>query len=178
MGMGRFASDPQPMESNAKIVVRQVTPADAAGLREAFDRLSLESRRRRFHSAGVTLSDADARRLASADHKANEALIATDPGSGSIVGVARYARLLHDPHVAEIAVTVIDEWQGLGIGRELVHQLLERAYADGLDEVVAYVDPDNKLVLDWLARAGAVVSPTDGELYTLALEPVDLRRAA
>jgi RimJ/RimL family protein N-acetyltransferase len=166
------------METTAKTLVRQLTPADAAGLRDAFDHLSLESRRRRFHSAGVSLSDADARRLASVDHRQSEALAAIDPANGRIVGIARYVALPREPGVAEIAVTVIDDWQGRGIGRELMHRLRERANANGFDRLVAYVDPDNQLVLDWLARAGAVVSPTDGELYTLPLEPLDLRRAA
>jgi GNAT superfamily N-acetyltransferase len=166
------------MESTAKILVRQITPADAAGLRDAFDHLSLESRRRRFHSAGVRLTNADAERLASVDHRKTDALAAIDPADGRIVGVACYVALPREPGVAEIAVAVIDDWQGRGIGRELMHRLREPANANGFDRLVAYVDPDNQLVLDWLARAGAVVSPTDGELYTLALEPIDLRRAA
>jgi RimJ/RimL family protein N-acetyltransferase len=166
------------METTAKTLVRQLTPADAAGLRDAFDHLSLESRRRRFHSAGVSLSDADARRLASVDHRQSEALAAIDPANGRIVGIARYVALPREPGVAEIAVTVIDDWQGRGIGRELMHRLRERANANGFDRLVAYVDPDNQIVRGWLARAGAVAAPSDAELFTLALDPVDLRSAA
>jgi RimJ/RimL family protein N-acetyltransferase len=166
------------MERTAKILVRQITPADAAGLRDAFDHLSLESRRRRFHSAGVRLTNADAERLASVDHRTGEALVAIDCASGRIVGVARYVARPRESGVAEIAVAVIDDWQGRGIGRELMHRLRERANANAFDRLIAYVDSENKLVLDWLARAGAVVSPTDAEFYTLPLEPADLPRAA
>jgi L-amino acid N-acyltransferase YncA len=178
MGTARVTSDPADVESTAKILVRQITPADAAALGEAFNHLSLESRRRRFHTAGVRLTDRDAKRLATVDHGTTEALAATDPVNGAIVGVARYAALSRDPGAAEIAVVVVDDWQGLGIGRELMRRLLERAQANGFDRLVAYVDPDNKLVLDWLARAGAVASATEPEMYTLILEPVELRRAA
>jgi acetyltransferase len=166
------------MESTAKILVRQLTPADAAGLRDAFDQLSLESRRRRFHSAGVRLTNADSERLASVDHRRSEALAAIDPANGRIVGVARYVAVPREAGVAEIAVAVIDDWQGRGIGRELMHRLRERANANGFNRLVAYVDHDNRLVVDWLARAGAVAASSGAELYTLALEPVDVRRAA
>lgn len=178
MGMARSASDSRGMEKTAKILVRPIRPADASGLRDAFDRLSLESRRRRFHSAGVRLSTADVERLATVDHRTTEALAARDPVTGAIVGVARYAALPRDPTAAEIAVSVVDDWHGLGVGRQLVHQLLERAGANGFDRLVAYVEPDNTLVLDWLERAGAVASATDPDLYTLSLEPAQFRRAA
>jgi len=166
------------MKSSAQIVVRPVTLGDAARLQDAFDHLSPESRRRRFHSAGVRLTNADAQYLATVDHQTNEALAAIDPASGAIVGVARYAALEREPAVAEIAVAVVDDWQRQGVGRELVHELLERASANGYDRVVAYVDPDNNFVLDWLARAGAVTSTGQSDLYTLAIEPTGLPRAA
>jgi RimJ/RimL family protein N-acetyltransferase len=178
MGTGGDASDPRRMTSSTQILVRPVTPADAALLQDAFDHLSLESRRRRFHSAGVRLTNADAQRLATVDHQTNEALAAIEPVSGAIVGVASYAALVREPGVAEVAVAVVDDWQRQGIGRELVHVLLEHASANGFDRVIAYVDAENNLVLDWLARAGAVASPGQAGLYTLAIEPTALRRAA
>lgn len=39
------------------------------------------------------------------------------------VGIARYVRSADDPHAADIAVTVIDDWQRRGFGSALLTQL-------------------------------------------------------
>jgi hypothetical protein len=48
------------------------------------------------------------------DHRDHEALGALDHVRGGGVGIARYVRDREDPSAAEIAVTVIDGWQGRG----------------------------------------------------------------
>ncbi len=48
------------------------------------------------------------------DHHDHEALVAVMPGSGQLVGVARFIRNPREPDQAEVAITVIDSWQGRG----------------------------------------------------------------
>jgi len=58
-------------------------------------------------------------------------------------GIARYVRDADDPQTAEIAVTIIDDWQGRGLGTELVAQLSERARAEGIRRFTAPVAAGN-----------------------------------
>lgn len=89
----------------------------------AFARLGDESRYRRFFTGVKELSAAELDHLADVDHSDHEAIIAVDPASGDVLGVARYVRSTDDPEAAELAVTVIDDWQGRGLGRALLTAL-------------------------------------------------------
>jgi RimJ/RimL family protein N-acetyltransferase len=122
----------------------------------------------------------DAERLTTVDHREHEALAAIRPATDEIIGVARYIGLPSDPGVAEIAVAVVDDWQGQGIGRRLVTPLVERARENGFERLIAYVGPENRRVIDWLERHGAKHSPNKtGLVYTLELNTAaPLQRAA
>jgi|SRR5215218_8248570 len=150
-------------------------------LAAAFARLGEETRRRRFRGLASRLGERDLDRLTQVDHHEHEALAAIVFDSGAIVGVARYIALPHDPGAAEVAVAVDDEWQGRGIGRRLMGELVERARAEGFTRLLAYVGADNRPVLGWIARAGGVAEARDGDaiVYSIPLErPTGERRAA
>ena len=66
------------------------------------------------------MSAAELAYLVDVDHKDHEAIIAIDPSSGEALGVARYIRSKDDAQVAEVAVTVADDWQRRGLGRALL----------------------------------------------------------
>ena len=55
-----------------------------------------------------------------------------DAQTGEGVGVARYVRLDEDPEEAEFAIAIADDWQGRGLGRVLLGELVDAARADGL----------------------------------------------
>ena len=57
--------------------------------------------------------------------------------SGEGVGVARYVRLSEQPAVAEAAVSVVDDWQGRGLGGELLRRLTSRAREHGVERFQA-----------------------------------------
>lgn len=114
------------------IGVRPIRPADERLLGEAFERLSPESRYRRFLSPIRELPPGTLHHLTAIDHHDHEALVAIAPGSGAIVGVCRFIRSAADPEAAELAVTVDDAWQGAGVGTVLVALLIDRARAEGV----------------------------------------------
>jgi ribosomal protein S18 acetylase RimI-like enzyme len=164
-----------------RVEVRPLAPGDRDRLAQAFSRLSEETRRRRFGGLASQLAERDLDRLTQIDHHHHEALAAIAPGTGRIVGVARFIMLPDDPRAAEVAIAVDDEWQGRGIGRRLMSELVGRARAEGIARLLAYVRAENRPVLSWIARAGGVAEAYDGDetAYSIALDrPADDRRAA
>jgi GNAT superfamily N-acetyltransferase len=133
--------------------VRPIEPADKAVLTAAFERLSEQSRYQRFMAPISELSESQLRYLTEVDHHDHEALIALDPGSGDGVGVARFVRL-EDGTSAEAAVTVIDEWQGRGLGTALSQLLAERARDEGIDRFTALLLASNEQMHDVLSSLG------------------------
>ena len=128
------------------IELREVMPTDKDAIASGFDKLSPESRYRRFFSARDRLSAADLRYLTEVDHVDHEAVIAFDD-AGETVGVARYVRG-DDPDTAEVAVVVADDWQGKGAGTALLERLTARAAENGVERFVAIVLQDNAEALD------------------------------
>ena len=76
------------------------------------------------------LSERDLDYLTRIDHHDHEALIALDRPGGDIVGVARFVRT--GPEEAEPAIVVADDWQGRGLGRQLMGALADRALDEGV----------------------------------------------
>lgn len=130
-------------------------PGDKGAIAAGFERLSPESRYRRFFTAMSRLSDADLRYLTEVDHRDHEAVIGFDD-DGEPVGVARYVRG-EIPNEAEVAVAVVDDWQGKGAGTALLERLVERARENGVERFVASVLSENEDALE-LFRS---ISPGD-----------------
>ena len=140
------------LRDGSKVVIRQVHRDDAPLLADGFARLSPESRRLRFLRRKDELSAAELRYFTDVDHHDHEALGALDHAAGRGVGVARYVRDTGDPQSAEIAVTVVDDWQGRGLGTELLAQLSGRARAAGIRRFTALVSADNAAMTALLRR--------------------------
>ena len=101
------------------------------------------------------LSAAELRYFTDLDHRDHEALGAVSPAGGRGVGVARYVRDSADPQTAEIAITIVDDWQGRGLGTELLAQLSSRARRAGIRRFTALVAADNAAMAGLLCNASA-----------------------
>jgi GNAT superfamily N-acetyltransferase len=136
--------------------VRPIAPEDKQALAEGFERLSDESRYRRFLAPHGRLSDAELRFFTEVDHHDHEALVAIDPATGQGVGIARYVRCKTDPTSAELAVAVVDDWQRMGVGTRLATALSERAKHEGISVFTGLVLADNQLMLNLARDLGEV----------------------
>jgi RimJ/RimL family protein N-acetyltransferase len=134
--------------------IRPIGPDDKQLLRSGFERLSEESRYRRFLHPVKRLSEHDLTYFTEIDHENHEALVALGPNGSEPIGVARFIRLL-DPQGAEVAIAVVDEWQGRGVGTLLLHELVERARAVRVRRFTATCLADNREAIDLLQQLGA-----------------------
>jgi EmrB/QacA subfamily drug resistance transporter len=156
------------LRDGSKVVIGQVRRADAPLLADGFARLSPESRRLRFLRRKDELTPAELRYFTDIDHHDHEALGALNHADGRGVGVARYVRDADDPHSAEIALTIVDDWQGRGLGTELLAQLSGRARAEGIRRFTALVSADNAAMTALLRRLRA--DPVHREYGTVEYE--------
>ncbi len=59
------------------------------------------------------------------------------------IASARYVALA-EPYTAEFAISVRDDWQGMGVGRKLLHLLITAAKTRGVQTLVASIQSDNE----------------------------------
>lgn len=176
------------LNDGSKVVIRQVHREDAPLLAEGFARFSAESRRLRFLTEKAHLTEAEMRYFTQIDHHDHEALGALAEEDGRALGIARYIRHAENPEVAEIAVAVVDDWQGRGLGTQLVVRLMQRARDEGISHFTALVAADNELMVNLLHDLGGELhaTPTGAGAVEYELTPapgggggevVDLLRA-
>jgi len=157
------------LREGSRVEVRPVRRSDAELLLRGFERLSEESRYRRFLCSMPELSDGMVRYLTNVDHHDHEAVVALDPVTGEGVGVARYVRDPARPGRAEAAVTVVDDWQGRGLGTLLLELLAVRAREEGVTRFTALMLASNDEMMEVLENLGPV-RVIDREAGTVEVE--------
>ncbi len=121
------------------IELRELDASDGHVLDDVFAGLSDESRFRRYMTPMPTLHPQARRVLTSVDGSTHVAVAAF--ADGRAIGLARVIGL--GGHRAELAVEVIDAWQGRGVGTRLGHWIRDRASALGFTELVAETSAGN-----------------------------------
>ena len=140
------------LRDGSRATVRPIAPGDREAIRSAFERLSEESRYRRFLSAAASLSEGDLSYLTEVDHRDHEALVAFDPATREGIGVARFVRDPDDPAIAEAA----------GLGTVLCQLLAERARAEGVERFLATLLASNRPMMHLLESLGAARVVAEG----------------
>lgn len=148
------APDEVTLADGSRLLLRPITPDDRGLLLEGFEHLSPESRYRRFMGPHNQLSERELHYLTDVDHRTHEAIVALDAETGAGIGVARYIADPASPQRAEMAVTVIDEWQGRGVGTVLLDALVRRARANGVVRFTASVLATNDPMIELLHDLG------------------------
>lgn len=148
--------------SGLVVRLRRGTPDDAAALVRGFDRLGDESRYHRFFTPMPTLPAHLVEQFISLDEPGRLAIAAFDPArpsevgadDGLGIGVARCAPARDDVRAAELAVTVVDEYQSHGVGRVLLEVLVIGALRSGLTTLYGHVLNENSGMLRLFSRLG------------------------
>lgn len=142
--------------------IRLTRPSDAPRVRAFLERLSPETRRRRFLSPMPSISEAVVRHFTFYDPRERVMIAATAPGAGveEIVGLADVALL--ETGVAEIGLVVDEEHQGRGIGQLLSEAVASIALARGARRLRAEMAGGNAPMLALLTRIGPTARRIEG----------------
>lgn len=146
------------LDDGLPILVRPIRVDDAPRIQQGFQRLSQLARRRRFPNGDPDRLSAEAvAKLVHIDHINHAAWGAMniekpdEPG----IGIARYVRLNGEPQAADVAITIVDEYQGRGAGFVLQACLHLSAWKNGIRTFYYDVASDNDRIIRHLKLLGA-----------------------
>ena len=154
--------------------IRPIRPEDELAVARFHATLSPESVYLRYShavSAAHLVTHERLQRVCADQGGAQTALVAVcyaGPRDGDIVGVGRLCRL-PGGRAAEFALVVSDEWQGRGLGSELLRGLIETARTIRMEEMIGYVRRGNRPMLGVCRKLNFRVS-WDMEQDTLRAE--------
>ena len=174
----RLAANTRPvaitLRDGARMLVRPILRSDRGKLVDTQPGFSRESHYRRFFSA-PPLSEKVIRYLIDVDYCDHFAwvVLAADQPDEPGVASARYIRERDAEDIAEVAFSVVDDYQGRGLGTFLWGALAVAATENGVDRFRARVLAENEPMRAILRRAGARLEFSEpGVLETVVDVPV------
>jgi len=164
---------PWKLKNKAPAIIRPITPEDEPLMVKFHETLSEESVYNRYFAA-LKLSQRVAHermtRICFNDYDREIALVAElkalKGGEKKILGVGRLSKQ-HGNAEAEFAVLVSDEWQGQGLGTELLRRLIEIGRVEKLTRISGQVLAENHAMHHICRKVGfEVVHDADSNLFT------------
>lgn len=134
-----------------------VGPQDRERLLNGFDRISSKTNIDRFHTFKKEFSEDEIQYLLTLDNVNQLAIGAIDCSKRSDVGIglARYVRTEPQSEHAEVAIIIIDAYQGKGLGKILYTELMKEAYRNNIRTFINFVKKDNQAMLHLLKSLAA-----------------------
>ena len=141
--------------TDVNIQIRPVKNSDIYLLQDFFSSLSNETLYNRYHSARKVMSYEQLQKFITIDYRKEMIILAlaNDGGIEEVVGLGEY-RITRKSLIADIALTVRDDYQNKGIGRELFNYLTEIAQNAGILGFTAEVLADNISISRMMERMG------------------------
>lgn len=157
------------LRDESRVTVRAIVPGDACKLHAGFHALSPSARYQRFMGQVADLTPAMLRYLTCVDGRSHVAyvvhLLDLQEREQQLVAVGRGIRM--GASEAELAITVGDPLQRLGLGALLLDLLCAWAERESIECLVAYALPSNQAIRRLLERRGALHERGDGTLALL-----------
>ncbi|MFN2123273.1 MAG: GNAT family N-acetyltransferase [Candidatus Promineifilaceae bacterium] len=134
-----------------EIWVRRLTADDTPFLVDIFENMSSDSHYKRFNQPLDKVEPArvwrEAEQISCANEEKNHCLIAfTDREDGTAVPVGAARLVETDPGIAEVAISLRDDYQNIGIGRQLMRRLACEARDAGYRTLMASIRNDNPAI--------------------------------
>src|SRR5450759_2454972 len=151
---------PWTMKDGTAVTIRPIRPEDEPALVRFHETLSERTvYLRYFHLMNLEQRTQHERltRICFNDYDREMALVAErrnpETGESEILGVGRMMKI-HGTTEAEVAVVISDQWQGRGLGKELLARLLIVGADEKLTKLTADILPDNREVMRICEKLG------------------------
>ena len=164
-------SQPRPglhrLENGVELRLRPVIPSDRREIERFFLALSPHSRQQRFLRPVERLTPRELTWLIATHAERHWGWIATTAADNRIVGFAQAIREDAEPE-AEIAVAILDHWQGQRLGTILLAAAGSAAAASGVDRLFGYTFQNNRRILTYGDRRDAIITLQGGGTVRLS----------
>ncbi|HEX4718499.1 MAG TPA: GNAT family N-acetyltransferase [Thermoleophilaceae bacterium] len=137
--------------------IRPLGRNDRSAFARFFDRLSMDSRYKRFFAPIPRLPERTLDSMVDVDGRRHSAVAAWR--DDELIGEARYVAFADES--AEVAVSVRDDWQRHGIGTVMLLRVMSDAARNGFCRLTANSLAQNNGVRTLLSRAGFVRTGTE-----------------
>ncbi len=157
-------------------IIRITTPEDREALKAFFNRLSPESKRRRFFSfadPGMKVIDS---LCDSSDPSSKLTLIVIRTVTGMPTIIATGSYVVQNEQTAEVALTVDDAFQGKGLGTLLLERLALLAVRNGIVRFWAITGIENRQMMEVFRNSGFRLDEKQDGGYAevaLSVEPTE-----
>jgi ribosomal protein S18 acetylase RimI-like enzyme len=132
-----------------------VLPGHSSKIKNSLKDLSLETIRHRFLGVKKDFSESELNQLTHLDHKDHVAIgLLEKQGQQRGVGIARFVRNMKDKSSAEFAITIIDDYQKLGLGTKLLELLILAAKEKGITTFTFSFLAENDAILKLVRKFG------------------------
>ena len=162
-----------------EITIRPAKPVDERRIQEHYYNLDKQDVFRRFFHEKATFGRSDVEEKSQIDYIKDLTLIGVvgESGFGSVVAIGEYL-LLVKQNMAEVAFSISKEFQGMGLGKILLHKLAQAAREHGISGLVAYTAPHNKAMINLFKSLPYKVKTSfDGETISLSCKFDTLKEA-
>jgi GNAT superfamily N-acetyltransferase len=176
---GTLLATTHQLDGGLRVRLRLTRPSDAGRVRDFLERLSPETRQRRFLSPMPKVPQVVVDHFTFYDPRERLVIAATAPGDGGeqIVGLGDVS--LVSTGIAELGLVVCEQHQCRGIGRLIAEAIASLALARGATHLKAEMLDSNPAVLKVLESIGRTVRTfEDGRAVAYAKLPARNRWAA
>jgi acetyl coenzyme A synthetase (ADP forming)-like protein len=142
------------MRDGSTAAIRPAEPSDAVMMQQFVDRLSPESRRRRFFSESSPSSDSTAALCHSSNPRSQFTLVVTRVWKGTLRIIAAGSYWARDEQTAEVAMAVDDAFHGKGLGTLLLERLALQAIRHGFIRLWAVTHAENLAMREVFRESG------------------------
>lgn len=143
------------------VCLRTIRPSDEARIRDGISEMSDRSRYLRFFSAFRTPPESIVKRLSAVDghDHIGWGAILLDGKDYPPIGAAHAIRSKTLPSLGELAIAVLDDYQGLGVARMLIAAVLTDCLDEGITILEMHMLAENRTASNLVTYMGAKRKP-------------------
>lgn len=150
---------PWTMKNGQQVIIRPIRAEDEPLMRKFHESLSDRTVYLRYLSPMLLSERVTHERLARMTHNDYNREIALvvegeENGERAIFGVARLSKLRGEEETARLSMLISDKFQGQGLGKELIHRIIEIGRNEQIKRIIAATSPDNEIFINLCRKAG------------------------